>query len=553
MALNVSDGPYVHSNIYNFHSSMASNFLNSIDNGKGQRALEAQIAEIERVRNKLKEATDSFLMGKTPQQASTELLNRENTYSGIGLEILRTSKMRDSLMADNMLDVSSLQEKIPTVIFDQIDLDIMSLDTATEIVYRSLPKGFMGKEATMASQIKTLEDIFSPSMEQEIRSEIKGKLRSENGKIRKVIGDLIQKSGAKKIDSSSRVTSLAYFKQEFLRRTKDLKVSYEGQTPEDYLEEVERQLVNFLNVSNKGNASGILGEQWMKAVTVADSQKGLIVDIELTGNLNEGEGALAQMEKLVSHHQLKTQSQTDFIIVNQNGQKARVQAKNYMEINDALFDENESIIPNYRLQSERKFLTLMNALVETGTGLADEDVQAMSYLLANELWFSTHNSGPGGKRKLTGEKTGVSGVVARVDQFISKAMVNFLGITIDQSFDVRANASNLFYSFNNRLLVPTYMILDGIIENLKDVKNQLASLHLTVKRSGLDWAFHSAEGFYAAKREAVGQLDPARNYSDSELVEVGVSQGNKVINSLQVSNVGLKIDIQTLLSSAYGF
>lgn len=557
--------PYVHSNIYNFHSQVEGGFLDT-RTVHGQKRLNKQIAEIRHLRNQLKSAADDFLGGLTPQQASNQLLNNPRTYSKIALEILRSEKMRQSLIIGNQYNIQSvknffgnnnkLQNRLIEII-NTNDLATISAEELADEIMESMGGYQIFLNLSGAQQRQELGKIFTgKAAEKRIREKMKRKARSETGKIKQVIIDLINESALRTIKTNSLDQSFSYFSRTFLDKVRGEKIVYKnGQTPQNYLISVRQNIMGLKDYKDRSNAAGALGEKWLRAVTISDTAAGF--DIEVVSGENEEGATLKDLERMVTHHKLSAPSQTDLIITNSiNQKKVRVQAKNYMDVLNKIITLDKNIPLLAKIQEEVGFLELLQRLKETPSGifLSDNDLRGIAYLVANELWFNMKGSyGEERGRNLTSTTGGLSYVIQQINNLMTNALANFIGVTIDESLTVHGEASNIFFLFSNSVLIPTYMLLDGIIAQLKNYENQIASLKVTLKRSGIKWAYSNAKKFHDAKRDSVDRLDSSRNYQDEALVAVGRAQGQNIISSLNISRVNLKIDLHTLLTSAWSF
>ena len=565
MALMDLKAPYVHSNIYNFHSQIEGSFLDT-RTVHGQKRLNKQITEIQHLRNQLKSAADDFLGGLTPQQASNQLLNNPRTYSKIALEILRSEKMRQSLIIGNQYNIQSvknffsnnnkLQNRLIEII-NTNDLATISAEALADEIMESMGGYQIFLNLSGEQQRQELGKVFTgKAAEKRIREKMKRKARSETGKIKQVIISLIKESALRTTKANSLDQSFSYFSRTFLDKVREEKIVYQnGQTPQDYLNSVRQNIVGLRDYKDRSNAAGALGEEWLRAVTISDTAVGF--DIEVVGGGNEEGAILKDLERMVTHHKLSAQSQTDLIITNSiNQKKARVQAKNYMDVLNKIITLDKNIPLLAKIQEETGFLKLLQRLKGTpgGISLSDNDLRGIAYLVANELWFNMKGSyGERRGRNLTSTTGGLSYVIQQINNLMTNALVNFIGVTIDESLTVHSEASNIFFLFSNSVLIPTYMLLDGIIAQLKNYEKQIASLKVTLKRSGIKWAYSNAKKFHDAKRDSVDRLDLSRNYQDEALVAVGRAQGQNIMSSLNISRVNLKIDLHTLLTSAWSF
>ena len=104
-----------------------------------------------------------------------------------------------------------------------------------------------------------------------------------------------------------------------------------------------------------------------------------------------------------------------------------------------------------------------------------------------------------------------------------------MGISVDKTVDqIQADVkgSNIFY-IENGYLVPTYIELDEIIQDLKNYAKELINttrvVRFTIERQGVSWAYPNATSFWLAK-----------NDHDTYDSTPGYEQGEVAINSTSI-------------------
>lgn len=568
--------PYVHSSIYHFQEQ-SNKSIASIKSTEGKAKIDKTIKKLQVIKEQLENEAKKFLNGKTSAQVSKELLDTNNTYTKISMEILRTKQMRDSQLGSkafyNIKDIEKvLGYSLPKKILKMME-DTNSTQIAEDVLVNAIVDWLKnnGENFFNLDLTKQKKKITRPFKDKEVKQKMSNsltrKLRSSQGKIKDLVIQALQESNIKAYKMDSFEESFKYFEKQFYIAIKNNQVFYEkSQTPESFLRELKINLKKLnMDYSGKSQATANLSEKWKTAVVLTDTNNGFAIDI--TGNMSEEDisksenKAFSALTMMKTHHSTKKFSQTDLIITNPQGKRVRVQDKNTITILEKIKKGDTKVPQIFAIQHAQKYIDLINQLEVSGTGnLAEEDIEALSYLLANEIWFrlrGSFNKGKTGKkRKVKGN--GLDSTVAAVNNLLTQEVINFLGITVEDSINpaniqVIGSGSNIFYLFANTVLVPTYKIIDDLIKQLQNVEQEIFKLQVTLNSSSITTAGYNAKTLYEKKASSVDKLDYFKNYTDKNLVNVGVEVGEDIINTLQISRINIYTDLNTLLTSTHNF
>lgn len=553
---------YVHSNIYNLHNSIDGSILDARTNS--DPGLTQIIDELKNIRNNLEDIAKSFLGNESPEQFSNRFFNSSDTYSSVATEILTRPHMKNLLLQKvsyNKKDLESFfgRSAIPKKLKNMFN-DKDSATLLEEEVVKMITDTLEGQEfftSDRGTQRKNLSKILgNKSRVDEALTKV---LKSKEGKIKNIIRSELRE----RFNSQSKPTfpqeAFDYFKQEFLRKIQELGICYdkEKDTPEMFIERVRQELekINIQTQKTGSGASGSLNEDFNAAVLISDSRAQ--VSIQVVGKKTE-EQLSKTISMLKTHHAQNKQSQSDWLITNaRTGVQVRVQNKNGIEVLQKILKTNQNIPQINKIQDTTKYLSLIQQLSDSGVShLQAQDIANLSYLLANSIWFNikgTYNSNDGEKRKKWTDTGGLKYVNETIEQFFAREITNFIGISFRQNFHILqgAPAANAFFLFSNKAFVPTYMIIDDIIKQMQREEAKLFNLKVTLKTSGISYAYSSVKSFYEAKQQAVGKLDPSQGYTDQRLLAVGGEQGKQIIESLNIERIKLNVNLNTLLKTSW--
>lgn len=581
MAIGVGSGlsfkPYVHSNIYNFHAVGLSDTSLDRHTTEGKERLQKAIDDIWKVRNELKKEADDFLEDMSPQAFSNMVFNKDDTYRKIAFEVLKSPNMIPSLTNNQFYNTKAISNKFGPA-FEKVVLDVMKtkgieqigINALIDMIIQELRK-FNFFNATASSQRDILSQIFKDGASKEVINKITKAFKKEQDTIRKRLKQMIGEQQRASTDKSSIENGIAYFTDEFKKRCEAQNLTYtSNNSPQIFANRVasilRKQVKQFF--LDESNASGVVGEDFKFAILNSDTR--FQATVVSTANITEaklGDGGAASLvknkdqQKLINsiwsemktHHDVTKKSQTDYFII--KGKKmARVQDKNAQQVLLKLFNNNQSGIPQIaKIQDATSYTKLLEQLKNTNTlHMTDQDIEDLSYLLANEVWFRVKGSYGDIKGRGVGKYGGLKYTISTIENILSQEIINFLGVTIGEDFTVVGGASNIFYSFSNSVIIPTYYILDGIIKQLQGLEKTIFYTKVTLDNIG-KVAFKNSDNtsFYQAKESAVdGRLDVSGNYTDPKLIAVGTEEGASIINSLNISRINLNVDLEKLVKTS---
>lgn len=578
MALGSFSAPYVHSNLYNFNSQLNLSSLDDRSN-EGQIRLGAQIQELLHIRDILQREAEAFLGGQDWRTIMTSVDQIEYIFRQIGIDILNSHQAIEILRAKNIrYNKDSLLKAFP-----QIESDIMTrvnsavelsskeaIQLVVEIILSSLPSN--GNLEAWKNAFINVMSNKKGTVEQFITSQVKGRLTSEKGKIKKIVEQTL-KSRTKSTTKEKNVF-IKYFEAEFRSRIAQQELIIPMERAEQYLSEVIskfRSLPSEIFTREASSMIGKLGEDFMTIVMNGNNTLNIVFQ---TVGMETEESMMSKQHdvfkgtslsellngSIKTHHKGAADSQTDLLLTNTStGKTVRVQSKNLQAAYHSIVDINKNAFPGMaKLQQETKYINLIAQLQTTQTmHLSEEDLSDLSYLLANEAWFRAKGSYPNaGKARGVSDSSSVLGQTARaVSQLFTKEITNFMGITIDESINVdtsKANSFNSFYLISNKILFPTYLVLNDIIKQLLQIETEFARVQVTINTTSVRG---SARAFYESKVAATQPegLKANGDYSDGNLLAKGTDKGAEIISSLSISNIGLKFDINKLLQTSWSF
>lgn len=603
------DNPYVHSNIWNFtENQVRGSFLDRGNEEEYKRRIGAEIDNLKKISNQLREETQRFLGARNTSDAAIEEKLREIAQS-IGDDNLRYIKAMNKVLRSKDFQYSKkLSDRVKVIEGDKLTKafeDIMGktvegevpiIDVAKKAIDELESKGFFENKTTVSAQKETLTDYFTKKfgkndkLIEEIQKEFTRQLSSKNGKILKIVKDqirkqvppdqLIESEYKKSSDKKNRDDAIiiyGVFKNQFIKEfpenTKAAEDWCETHIREPFIDTYVKSIGSAQTV---GNYSEILLQNL--SISISSNGKNGIL-IETVGKLTEKELRESNMmgapvnsllQNLTSIGSTdKKQGYTDFILTNpKTGQKARAQSKN--SIAAFLNAKEGEILP---LQAKlyhgvqggvANFLTMLagEGKLENFTTINTDELNVIAYLIANALWFSTHKSIDKGGRKRdaavrtttrSGDSQGLNYIFESINRLLGLQVKNFLGVIIEKignSYQIVPNLSNLFFFLGNSIYLPTYKIIDEIIKQIEFEINEIASLKISIGNP-TDYYKSTAEGFYKDKISAVGILDASKNYTDEGLLSVGRAQGKAILESAPVKSVNISFDMKKLTQSAY--
>ena len=544
--------PYVHSNVNNFMGDVSIGLTNTI---LAETDINNSITVLEHIRDQLKLEADKFLMGMGVDTANAELLRLSNTYGGIAANIIQRRDIISSLVVSNSKGyINKIDfEKILNKKGDNLSNQILNIigPLENQVSVEQLAKiiaGAMGnadctitEAGTKVNNFFNFDSSLSDRIAEKYTDKMFKTLRSSKGKIVEIIKDLLLASDiSKKYDETNIIHSvdkfMSAFKEIFLEEAKKIVDFYPADfTPTDYIEALRGELTQALtkDITEIRNAVGIVNEDILAAVYKAD--RTVTITLTATGTKTEDEiiNQFPNLNKMNTHHENTKQSQSDMVIENKEGMAVRAQSKTSLR-EYTLKGSNELRILNH-LQRSANIYNLLTSINATGF-FPINNIDNICYAIANSLWFNTHVSVSGirtaGHFDYKTASVGanlLSEVIDALNVALAQQIPSFMGISVDRTVDqIQADAkgSNIFY-IENGYLVPTYIELDEIIQDLKNYVKELTNttrvVRFTIERQGVSWAYPNATSFWLAK-----------NDHDTYDSTPGYEQGEVAINSTSI-------------------
>lgn len=574
MALQSWGAPYVHSNYYLFSRQLREHMF-SIDEQKGMTRMDEQISALKKVRDGLYEEAKAFLGNDTPKIAYRKIIEGDTEISRIGKQVIadpaaRKALLRTTYTKKEVTDIikPGVLEELAEKIVEELDIKELAEAISKEL----FDKGF-GKQSR-AIQIEQLKQIFNidPKVLDRILNDfLKGKLRSSSGKIQKIVKEILAQ---KKKEDSGENGSIVYenFIRYFERAVKDRArqsglYSTNIDIVTQYLERVKPKLKNIIKQQYSiTDASRALGEEIHASVNENSGLVEIAVGDKTEREIRADNNLIPSLETATTWNDPNKMSYTDLILINSNGMRVRAQSKNYVEAYGTFLRTKQDGTKQDVYQSthlfSRKMLFkefFMKLMTESGgrINIAGEiDLDTLSYIVANEIWFDMHGSIDKGSS--VGWRTGkVHTRLFDSDSWLSRALsgafVNFLGIVVSESGEVIPSISNVFFLIDNEALVPTYELIDNVIKYYENGMAQMVNIDVSPSRTGVGFDYTSPSRFLQAKADATPDGLRQATYTDEGLVTVGRLQGQHIMNTLQIKSVNLGISLKQLLTSGWQF
>lgn len=264
---------------------------------------------------------------------------------------------------------------------------------------------------------------------------------------------------------------------------------------------------------------------------------------------------------------------SDSIIYNDNtGEFARVQIKNYQTAYQkflGLDDKNKGGGMTVGLMSRDSMLfkDFQDMMQKTGQSmLKQKDYNRMSYLIANLAYFSHYRDTVKfqgrGKTIGYGKKVDTSALRKTISDLIGLEIKNIIGINLPTRMELKNSvaSANLFYLVNNEYFVPTYAIIDELInlysKNDPDKKNMThtgATIDVSKIGGVLDgfknYTIYDKEHSWRYHNIWTGILREKQRTGDRDSVARKV--GKLLIDKAMVSNLTLNFDFREMANNAY--
>lgn len=566
MALGSKNHPYVHSNFFNFTGKAFDDFKASKQGIEFSNTVQKKKRELENISNKLKDLTDNFLGGRTIQELINDIDEPYKQYNEISKKILSdmgfyTTIQHQLAMKYSAADIMKIYEAINKKAVNTVINDSMTLSEATDAVTKAIFEEIENRPASI--QNKVITDIFTKAnMQKGLNAAVgvfKKRLKSvsKDSHLRKIVKQVLNENltAQQQIENNTREIIINTFEEYFTAKVKEANIIISQNNHYlSYLKEIRKVLIreidkNFKTGGNFSNIFGVGGEGISAAVLEVgnNSLQFTIIGSESSDQLVE-KGFLSHNPNLYNLRSSDKQFYADMRLTNiHNGKTALVQSKNYQGLLNTYLTGDKDIMQQISLLKEVSYTTLMEKI--DNSSLGHFNIDELSYIIANEAWFSKYDS-------IDGSTVSLHQNI--LDTFFSDIMLNYLGLMIDKNLDIIPDISTLFYYVDNKAFVPTYKVIDGLIQRLTDwssEKKMELSTHLN--KSSISPKYTSAEEFYETKRKSVGgTLLPATHpnaYTNPSLLKVGMEQGEQILNSLKIHSINLDIDIKELLTSTYLF
>ena len=541
--------PYVHSGADHFTDGATVSIEEEI---VAQQDIRNAIKTLENIRDKLKLEADSFLMGMDAKAANAELLKLPDTYAGIATSIIQDPNVIRSLVNSKSEGTISKQiltntfqndkSRVAQKIMNEIGSleDSIPIEQIAKIIANSIgnAQGTITQTGTRMTKAFSFDDAVAKKVEQEATNGVFKKLRSSQGKIVKIIVDLLKSSNAfqKSNDASSSISQfMKIFTEKFLTKVKaNTKIYYADFTPEQYLKNLQNELTTVLqkDITEIRNAAGITNEDILAAVYKADNS--VVLQITATGKMDENEliKKFSNLHQMNTFHDKSKESLTDMVLVNQNGMSVRAQSKTSLREYTVTGDENIRILNH--LQRSINIYELLTRLNDMDL-FPINNIDDICYAIANALWFNSHISVSGERDTgyFSTKRAHYPDLLPQVINALNAALgiqaPLFLGVSLQKTSDqivTDVRGSNIFYIENGNL-VPTYIELNEIINDLNNYINQAENasknLKFTIENSNVSWADSNAKHFWLQK------------YGDGTYdATPGFEQGEAAISSINV-------------------
>ena len=606
MAISYDGNPYIHSNFFNFTGKAFNNFNFSENNKQPSSVIQDKIQTLQGIKNKLEQETKAFLgrygtieelLEKTHQTGDKNIDDLYIQFRRVSLNILNNygfyADVKDNLQKRVSLEQFEelLGENLEQNVYASLDKgETITLNEASSILVKQrINEIDFSNKATYTKQFEKLAKNFPEDIRKSflknVENDFNKRYRTSSGKIAKDAYNLLNKQfkdsfREEDLGKTAKIISSVftrYFNQETNSITKD---NESKKIRKKYLEAVNKIIMSEVPKGRKTGGSsynlyGIGGEDLTVAI---ESVGNNVLDFTLIGNYNYDSKEFDDFLKnrLASKildlkekdnykdYSLKRSGPIygDILITNKETNKtAIVQSKNWQGLKEKFIswkgENSSSGDPFYQRMNILgrggkgiSFLELLDLITGEEKILSSFELEELKYILANEAWFNKYGSYKRGKVvKTTAHQNILSAA-------LSDIILNYLGLMFDKNLNVIPEISVLFYYINNIKYVPTYEIIDSLIENLKNFKNGLDkhfATTFTVERAGIPYPKTLYKQKALALAEKGKTFETPGLYKDEELLKVGSKQGAAILNSLKIKTIKFNVDLNTLLTSAYPF
>lgn len=563
------NAPYVHSNILNFRSVAAVN-LASIDLTQAEKKLE----ELEK---RLKAEADNFWGGETDyRKVSQDVFNSDQSFGRLALLIIESNQMVEIIQRATVIDFGpdTAYSNLLNDYAKKYNLDVLQTMTTsdqweefanyiTNMVFND--KSFVSVNAEIETRKTSTKNIDKELM-QMYRKFAEDKDSGGYGRKYFRSSNSFKKFTKKYFRSQ---TEIKYdyiwneFKTIFEVRAKELP-HLQGDI-EQYLNQLKSPFINAL----KGAVDLYSKENIIDAIssnlttTIINNDNTIQFKLVNVGQFNDQEVQKKLKNFVTSEKQVigslsykgtdKTESPSDFLLC--YGDKVvRVQSKNSLTLFEQVKDSFEtSKIPQaLKLQDQIKYLTFLDK-ISTYQDNVDIDYDQLSYLVANVLWFRNHQTqervyatrGPANTETKT---EGINAAMRTINRILSQEIAYLLGVAEEEfanSVNDVIGGSNTFYIIDNKVILPSYLIVHSMREQLNKVEDRLSTIQATIKLKSFGANAVTFENEKKAARLQDGEYKGGWNYGPTVL-NVGQNMGRDIISNTIIDRINLQVRLQKL-------
>ena len=573
--------PYVHSNYVNFRRR-DNLFLAK----KNSALIDSKANQLIEIAEQLYQAANTFFGGQinvkdksSMMRMSRIILGLDNPYYQAAVQTINDKDFLNLLVKQdtiyNLRDLKSiLKKETINYLMKQHPNEIIDSFCEKEIlvaIANTLPKNAIEIRENGAQKvnINNLNRGFFKGFENQIVNNTK-KVLQKNGKtFEELLRKQLQKTNTGHSKGAKSGEAQAKFKEKYYSNLEQITNSlYDPEIAKRSLDQILQLLPkNFFNKvrSTIGEARGDAGEQGISAIiNVVSNNNETKIIASVIGDKKEKDVMLQEYKTQLTNesrritHDISRQSYSDIILTNaKTNERARVQSKNYLaSVYKWLNMENtQGILTSITTDSSTKNLFDFLQEAENHNSLSSYDEGAVAYTLANEMWFKNHTNY--GSDKNLGKKSGFD--FNYINRALSDVLINFIGVVVDEGVsanNIIINQSNLFFLFDNSVILPTGLIVESIANNLKKQSAELINLNVRLVMNGSPvWA--RADGFYNAKMSALSSSESkltkgVEKYSNTDLLDVGYTQGESIIKGLRLNEAKLRFNLKDVLDkSAY--
>ena len=554
-----SGQPYVHSDIFNFRYEMH-DFYNIDATSVYMQKLGDIIDQLSEARNNLKTEAETFLNGKSYQQASKELFTDQGSIRNIAMSVARNPDFINELIRKTTMQKDKLQEYIGDSLSTGIDTDSITEASAQILqkIFQDDNRKSMSMEEFEQKIKKSVSDFHGDFIE-----DLKKLGRKKITNTQAFKTDLIKVLRGRGLINIDAAWEL--FKEYFNRyvSTSNITLYKENEKPEDFLKKFENEFKQSLHASKLGdisNAAGWAGEDFKNALWTAQGLEFQFVNV---GDQTEEElqKTVYDLWKVkipkVPFSTNDGKSHSDWVFRNTNGYMVRAQDKN-----TSVFLKNLKTGANHvqslKLQDKIAYLSLRQKILNFDShSLSQEEWKELDYIIANYIWFTNHTTTvkAQNKRGIVYDKN-LRGIRETINRILSSEILYFSGVADISKINLNKGYNNTFFVIDNIVLYPTYLILEYIIKQLLAAKDQLNRIQITFNKIG-GLKIENAREFYNEKHDQTGtngswnkDWKPGDEYG-TQVLKVGRDMGADILSKLEVDRINLRFDLQKVLTTAY--